>query len=143
MEAPELPLPSTSLLPGPFLLPSVAQTIGTASGAPSLASLVAVGCQCEADAQRRFASISTGAVSANFGVLQAGWYGPSSENEDGWFALCAEGSALEAYIGRVLRVQLGQVHTYVALVGSAPLSFELALARRAFASLAPLSRASL
>ncbi len=111
---------------------------------PTLGQLVLLGRQCEADAQRELTRVAEpvqGTVIA--GTIQTGWYDQSVNSETGWFALCAEGSAFEEYVGSVLRVIYGESAIYVALLGAANLDTPLALARRAYAALAPLNVSSI
>jgi hypothetical protein len=98
--------------------------------------------RCFRDAQSLLQSAPISEVLA--GTWETGWYDTTLSPEVGSFALVSPTGALASLVGKVIRVIAGERACFVYVVASSgALTTPLALQRRAFLSLALLSRTSI
>lgn len=99
--------------------------------------MVLVGRRCFADAQAQL-----GVRPPNQTVdalVTTGWYDSAVNAEVGSFAVVDPAGVLADRVGQVLRVSTGSFSAFVYVIGLAGTGAPLALARRAFMALGPLS----
>lgn len=75
--------------------------------------------------------------------VAVGWFGTEVESEQGAIAVVRLGAGQDDLIGEVLRVEVGDRHVFAYVLGARGVPTDIALSRRAFASLARLSHESL
>lgn len=85
------------------------------------------------------AALGSGVLDAVSGLYGCGWYGTSVSRERGSFALVNRDGPLESIIGDRVKLTSGDHSTFVYVIGSADLDWDIHITRRSFAALSLLA----